>query len=93
MNTRIENQKAEQATEKWAININGKDWMTGDEASIGAIFNNLSGTNFKNPEPWREGTYEQYMDYMRVEYEQTFAQGESITLIDPQGVETDSHTF
>lgn len=93
MSDSIENQKAEQAAEKWAIKVNGKEWMTGDETSIGVIFQNLNGANYVNPPVWKEGTYEQYMDYMRVEYGETFAKGETITLIDPQGVATATHTF
>lgn len=51
---------------KHAIYLNGQEIISGDRLSMGVIFNNLSGRNFRPElvESWRSGTHEEYLAFM-----------------------------
>lgn len=76
----------------WQLEIGGVPFMWGD-ASIRIIFFNLNGRNFLAPEPWRQQTHPEYMEYMANVYPGCFVSGQTLKLVDPSGSVAGEHTF
>lgn len=64
----------------WFLSVDGRQVMTGDEVSIGVVFNNVTGRNFElaKAEPWREMKHADYLDWMSRELGVALKPGASV---------------
>lgn len=63
------------------IKLDGEFLIKGDEQSIRVLWNNLDGTNFKEPRPWNPGyTYDLYLKMMEREWKCQLNVGSVLTL-------------
>jgi hypothetical protein len=83
---------AEPKAGDWKIEVGTSPVMWGDE-NTRIIFFNLNGRNFESPEPWRQQTHSEYLDYMNSVFPGAFLPGQTIRLVDPEGSVVGEHTF
>lgn len=74
------------------IRLNGARILKGDQTSVAVIYNNLSGRNFENPQPWRDGTHADYLAMMQRELGVTF-DGATIELAEVGQPAAAAHQF
>lgn len=69
----------------FALKINGEHFMSGDESSIGIIFNNLSGRNFADkPEPAAE--HVDWLNYMEWAFKTPFPALAEVKMLSPENI-------
>lgn len=76
----------------FAIRLDGKNLMTGDDRSCHIVFNNLSGRNFQTRPLWQTLTHADYLAYMAAQLRVRQWRG-VLTLHDATGEEIDQHEF
>lgn len=69
----------------YEIRVGGETFMKGDAGSIGMLFGNLDGRNFK-PASWRNQTHAEWLAYMAKEYQTELSAGAGIQLVNHEGV-------
>lgn len=71
----------------YRLDMGGERFVEGDVHSIGMLFSNFSGANFASPPPWKEQTFEQWIQWMSSHYQRDFAVGTEIRMFSPEGAQ------